>query len=51
VLRAQIRDLSSHLNEIELVIVGLIRQMKLMPLRRIKRSRRNEYVGATTSPG
>jgi hypothetical protein len=35
VLRAQGRDLSSHFNEIEPVIVGLIRQMKLIPLWRI----------------
>jgi hypothetical protein len=30
VLRAQVRDLSSHLNEVEPVIVGHIRQMKLV---------------------
>jgi hypothetical protein len=35
VLRAQVRDLSSHLNEVEPVIVGHIRQMKLAPLCRI----------------
>jgi hypothetical protein len=32
-LRAQVRDLSSHLNKVEPVIVGFIRQVKLIPLR------------------
>ncbi|WP_187436604.1 hypothetical protein [Bradyrhizobium rifense] len=46
-LRAQVRDLSSHLNEVEPVIVGHIRQMKLVL---DKRSRRAEYLGATAAP-
>lgn len=47
VLRAQVRDLSSHLNEVEPVIVGHIRQMKLVS---DKRSRRAENLGATAAP-
>jgi hypothetical protein len=47
VLRAKVRDLSSHLNEVEPVIVGHIRQMMLVS---DKRSRRAEYLGATAAP-
>jgi len=47
VLRAQVRDLSSHLNEVEPVIVGHICKLKLLS---DKRSRRAEYLGATAAP-
>ncbi|MEH2492956.1 hypothetical protein [Bradyrhizobium sp. AZCC 2230] len=50
VLRAQVRDLSSHLNEIEPVIVGHIRQIEVHTHVSDKRNRRAEYLGATAAP-
>jgi hypothetical protein len=50
VLRAQVRDLSSHLNEIEPVIVGHIRQIEAHAHVSDKRNRRAEYLGATAAP-
>jgi hypothetical protein len=51
VLRTQCRELPPHLNQIEGLVIRLLFQMKnSRPRLNFLRSRRAEYIGATTSP-